>query len=240
MWSFRPALGSHQVWCEHTEPLGVNRERTGAYVPQQPMFGTNFCTPLDVFLPGVCLHFVEGSLHTSSPANRPKLRGAATLDNFYGPDITGFQMNLTFSPTTQSDADLLASIRIAAMRESLERLGRFNPQRARERFLASFDPALCRFIEADGVRVGCFLVRPQPDHWHLGHLYIVPEHQARGIGATVLRQIIADADSQRMPIRLGALRGSESNRFYQRHGFEQTDEAEWDIYYLRQPSATQA
>ncbi|MBR0825313.1 GNAT family N-acetyltransferase [Bradyrhizobium manausense] len=147
-------------------------------------------------------------------------------------------MNLTFSPTTQSDADLLVAIRIAAMRESLERVGRFNPERARDRFLASFDPALCRFIEADGVRVGFVLVRPQEDHWHLDHLYIVPEHQGKGIGAAVLRQIFADADSQRMSIRLGALRGSESNRFYQRHGFQQTDEAEWDIYYMRPPSFT--
>ncbi|VVE69028.1 GNAT family acetyltransferase [Pandoraea anapnoica] len=149
-------------------------------------------------------------------------------------------MNLTFSPTSQSDADLLVSIRIAAMRESLERLGRFDPQRARERFLASFDPALCRFIETDDARVGFFLVRPQPDHWHLDHLYILPKHQARGIGAAVLRQIIADADSQGMPIRLGALRGSQSNDFYRRHGFEQTDESEWDIYYTRQPRSAKA
>ncbi|UFW53393.1 MULTISPECIES: GNAT family N-acetyltransferase [Bradyrhizobium] len=81
---------------------------------------------------------------------------------------------------------------------------------ARDRFLATFEPALCRFI-------------------------ILPE-QGKGIGAAVLRQIFADADSQRISIRLDALRGSEANRFYQRHGFERTHEAEWDIYYVRQPS----
>ena len=144
-------------------------------------------------------------------------------------------MNLTFLSTTQSDADILVAIRIAAMRESLERAGRFDPQRARDRFLTSFDPALCRFIEADGARVGFVSVRPQQDHWLLDHLYIVPEHQGKGIGAAVLRQIFADADSHRISIRVGTLRGSESNRFYQRHGFRQTDEAEWDIYYVRPP-----
>ncbi|WP_081259415.1 GNAT family N-acetyltransferase [Burkholderia territorii] len=149
-------------------------------------------------------------------------------------------MNLTFSPTTHSDVDRLVAIRVAAMRESLERVGRFDPKRARERFLASFDPALCRFIEADGVRVGFVLVRPQEDHLYLDHLYVEPEHQGKGIGAAVLREIFADADSQRIPIRVGALRGSESNRFYQRHGFEQTNETEWDIYYMRQPSTSNA
>jgi len=32
---------------------------------------------------------------------------------------------------------------------------------------------------------------------------------------------------------VGALRGSDSNRFYRRHGFVQTAESEWDIDYLR-------
>lgn len=148
----------------------------------------------------------------------------------------GLRVNLTFLPTTQSDADVLVNIRIEAMRESLERAGRFDPKRARDRFLASFDSALCRFIEVDGVRVGFVLVRPRQDHWLLDHLYVVPEHQGKGIGAAVLRHIFADADEHRVSIRVGALRGSESNRFYQRHGFTQTDEAEWDIYYLRPPS----
>ncbi|VVE87451.1 GNAT family N-acetyltransferase [Pandoraea bronchicola] len=145
-------------------------------------------------------------------------------------------MRLTFPATTESDADALVDIRIAAMRESLEGIGRFDPRRARERFLASFDPDLCRFIEADGIQTGFILIRPLEDHWLLDHLYILPEHQGRGIGAAVLADIFKRADAQRMPIRLGALRGSDSNRFYQRHGFVQTGEAEWDIYYVRHPS----
>lgn len=122
------------------------------------------------------------------------------------------------------------------MRESLERIGRFDPQRARERFLASFDPSLCRFIVANSVRVGFVLIRPQVDHWLLDHFYILPNHQGKGIGTAVLRDIFKDADAHHMEIRLGALLGSDSNHFYQRHGFVQTSEAEWDIYYVRKPS----
>lgn len=63
----------------------------------------------------------------------------------------------------------------------------------------------------------------------------MPAHQRKGIGAAVLRAILADADAHRMPVRVGALRGSDSNRFYERHGFVRTDEAEWDITYRREP-----
>lgn len=147
---------------------------------------------------------------------------------------------LTFSAANQSDVDALVAIRIAAMQESLERIGRFDPQRARDRFLASFDPSLCRFIEIAGFKAGFILIRPREDHWLLDHLYILPEHQGKGIGAAVLHDVLKNADAQRMPIRVGALRGSDSNRFYERHGFVRTDEGEWDIYYERQPTSLSA
>jgi len=44
----------------------------------------------------------------------------------------------------------------------------------------------------------------------LDHFYILPGHQGKGIGATALRDVVASADEQGMPIRLVALRGSDS------------------------------
>ncbi|TLG87398.1 GNAT family N-acetyltransferase, partial [Pseudomonas edaphica] len=50
----------------------------------------------------------------------------------------------------ESDLDDLVAIRIEAMRESLERVGRFDPVRARERFLGGFEARTTRYIEASG------------------------------------------------------------------------------------------
>ncbi|TCW85414.1 GNAT family N-acetyltransferase [Burkholderia sp. SRS-46] len=142
-------------------------------------------------------------------------------------------MNLTYANTTHDDVETLVSIRITAMQESLTRIGRFDPQRARARFLSSFDPAYCKFIVANGANVGFFLAKPDDAFLTLEHLYILPEHQGKGIGAAVLASIVADADARSLPVKVGALRESASNRFYQRHGFRKVDEAEWDIYYVR-------
>lgn len=144
-------------------------------------------------------------------------------------------MKVTFASTTHRDAEALVQIRIEAMRESLERIGRFDLRRARERFLSSFDPAFCRFILVDGVSVGFVLAKPTDDHLALEHLYIAPEHQGKGIGSAVLDSIVADADSRSIAVKVGALRDSDSNRFYQRHGFLKIEETEWDIYYVRAP-----
>jgi len=55
---------------------------------------------------------------------------------------------IRYEAATADDAEDLVAIRIAAMRESLERLGRFDLQRARDRFLAGFEPALTRHVVA--------------------------------------------------------------------------------------------
>lgn len=142
---------------------------------------------------------------------------------------------LTYVPVTTDDFDTLAELRIAAMRESLVRVGRFDPVRARERLRASFHPEHTAFIVLDGERVGFYTFLYADDCFHLIHLYIHPNCQAQGVGSQVIRHLLAQADSQQLPVRLGALRDSNSNRFYQRHGFVQTSEDEWDIFYVWQP-----
>jgi GNAT superfamily N-acetyltransferase len=140
-----------------------------------------------------------------------------------------------FSPSSANDAEALVSLRIEAMRESLESIGRFDPIRARERFLSGFDPEHTRHVELNGERVGFFVLKPNEQGLLLDHLYIRPQHQGKRIGAVVLAQVFAEADAQGLPVRVGALRSSDSNRFYLRHGFQLTGQSEFDLYYLRTP-----
>jgi GNAT superfamily N-acetyltransferase len=140
---------------------------------------------------------------------------------------------ITLVQAAEADFEELVALRIAAMRESLERIGRFDPVRARERFRSGFAANYTRHVSVDGQRLGFVVVKPGQDQLLLDHLYIRPGHQGRGIGAAVLAQIFKEADAQVLPLRVGALRGSDANRFYQRHGFELLADEEWDIYYLR-------
>ena len=141
-------------------------------------------------------------------------------------------MTIALIAAHEDDAEQLVALRIAAMRDSLARIGRFDPQRARERFLSGYSPAHTRHIEVAGRRIGFVAVKPQADALLLDHLYIRPGSQGQGIGAIVLARIIDEARLQGMPLRVGALRGSDSNRFYQRHGFKLVAQEEFDNYYL--------
>lgn len=144
---------------------------------------------------------------------------------------------LRFTPASEADFEALLALRIDAMRESLERLGRFDPARARARLRSTFQPACTWTIEHHGTRVGFYAVRPDGDGLRLDHLYLHPTAQRQGLGGQVLRRILQDADRRGLPVTVGALRGSDSNRFYRRHGFVQTGESEWDIEYRRPPAA---
>ena len=147
--------------------------------------------------------------------------------------VTTTARSIVLTPARAQDLDALVALRITAMRASLERIGRFDLVRARERFAVGFAPTETRHIELDGERVGFVVVKVCEDDLLLDHLYVHPDFQGRGIGAAVLQQVFAQADEAALPVRVGALRGSDSNRFYQRHGFQLLDETEWDLYYLR-------
>lgn len=141
--------------------------------------------------------------------------------------------SVTFEPAQLDDIDAMVALRIEAMRESLERIGRFDPKRARERFTSNFTPSHTRHVLVQGKRVGFVVVIPEGDELVLEHLYISPSAQGRGYGAQVLCAIFDEADSKSLPIRVGALRDSDSNRFYMRHGFSLVRCAEHDNYYVR-------
>jgi GNAT superfamily N-acetyltransferase len=141
--------------------------------------------------------------------------------------------SVSLCSSEEADAEAFAALRVLAMRDSLERVGRFDPQRARERFLSNFVPEFTRHILVEGSRAGVVVVKPDDDGWVLDHLYVDPCYQRRGVGAAVLAEVFAEADAKGMPMRVTALRGSDSNRFYVRHGFKLVQEAEWDNYYLR-------
>lgn len=143
---------------------------------------------------------------------------------------------VSYEPATAHDLDELVELRIEAMRESLERLGRFEPARARERFASGFEPACTRHVLLNGQRVGFVVVKPHPEGLLLDHLYLRTGVQGQGVGTRVLLDVLADADARRLTVHVGALRESAANRFYIRHGFQQLSDTEWDVYYRRPPS----
>lgn len=138
-------------------------------------------------------------------------------------------------PAVAADFEALLALRLRAMRESLERLGRYDEARARERLAAGFEPGHTQHIVVNGRRVGFVVLKRLSHAFRLDHLYIEPGEQGRGIGHEVMRWVCRQADDELLPVELVALKQSDAVRFYLRHGFVQTGEGEWDLDFVRVP-----
>lgn len=140
-------------------------------------------------------------------------------------------MQWVLRPARSSDVETIAELRAVVMRADLERLGRFDEHRVRQRFRDAFVPEHTSVIEADGGFAGCVAVRPAEDGQWLEHFYLVPEHQGRGLGSSILRTLLEQVDG---PVRLNVLRGSAAQRLYERHGFIVEDQDPVDVFMVRQ------
>ncbi len=140
---------------------------------------------------------------------------------------------IAFEAASEADFERLLALRVQVMRPHLERIGRFQPERARARFREAYDPAHMRLIVVDGALAGCVSLKAEAGFYELGQFYLTPEHQGRGAGGAVLARLLAETDAAGLPVRLNVLKQSPAARLYERHGFVRTHEEEWDVFYER-------
>src|SRR6266536_2963155 len=103
------------------------------------------------------------------------------------------------------DVEAIAELRAEVMRADLERLGRYDEHRVRQRFRDSFSAQHTSVIVADGAFAGCVTVRPAEDGRWLEHFYLAPSVQGRGLGSAVLRTVLKQIDADGVLVRLSQL-----------------------------------
>ncbi|MER7077551.1 N-acetylglutamate synthase, GNAT family [Saccharopolyspora kobensis] len=136
---------------------------------------------------------------------------------------------------SEADVEAVAELRAVVLRADLERLGRYDEQRVRQRLRDGFDPSCTQVIEVDSAFAGCVALRPAEDaHW-LEHFYLDPRLQGSGIGSGVLRLLLEQCDRDGLLVRLNVLQGSPALRLYERHGFFIESEDPVDVFMARQP-----
>lgn len=144
-------------------------------------------------------------------------------------------MRWTLRDSRPADAQWMAELRAVVMRPDLQRLGRYDPVRVRQRFLDGFAADRTRVVVVDDADVGLVAVRAEHDAFWIEHFYLSPEHQGQGIGQEVLATVMADSSDGVRPFRLNVLQGSPARRLYERHGFALDHEDPVDVYLKAAP-----
>jgi GNAT superfamily N-acetyltransferase len=133
--------------------------------------------------------------------------------------------DIALRDATGDDLEFLFSL----LRESLgpyvvRTFGPWDDAEQRARFLAATDPATHRIVELDGRPIGCLAVRRLRDEVRLHRVLLLPEWQDQGIGTRLVRDVVAEARAEGLPVRLRVFRVNPARRLYERLGFVATGE----------------
>jgi GNAT superfamily N-acetyltransferase len=138
-----------------------------------------------------------------------------------------------FGPVGEADFEPLLAIRIDVMREHLERVFRYKPSRARRVFREHFSEPGLRLILVGEETAGCVGFRVGEVEIKIDSFYVARRYQNGGLGTTILKVLLAEADALGLPVELDVLRGSPADRFYERHGFVKQSEDDIEANYRR-------
>jgi ribosomal protein S18 acetylase RimI-like enzyme len=109
--------------------------------------------------------------------------------------------------------------------------GAWDEDTQRARFDATFIASEIHIVSVDGRDAGFIAARHDPDVIQLFNLMIAPEFQNRGLGSAVLGELLAVAQSHRLPVRLQVMKVNPARRLYERMGFTVLPAEETPTHY---------
>lgn len=137
-------------------------------------------------------------------------------------------MAIKYRTATETDLDFLDGLHTVCMKEHVNRIYTWKPHLFRQ----TFNPSLIRIILVDDIDVGMLQTEQKEYELSLGNLLILPVFQNRGIGTTVLKDILNQCQQLKLPIKLQVLKQNHAKRLYERLGFFTIKETE--THYIMQ------
>ena len=136
-------------------------------------------------------------------------------------------MGVTRRPAAESDREFVWNANMRAYHEVVVlQFGGWDGELQERNFSRKWECADFEVVEAGGEPVGAIWTTDEGDYLQLREVFLLPEHQGRGIGSQLVQQELARARRQKKPLRLRVLRESRARALYQRLGFSLCGETE--------------
>jgi len=125
------------------------------------------------------------------------------------------------------DSEFAYQTKKAAFKEYVERVYDWNEDEQRQLHAQRFKEQDIRVINLDNTDVGVIAIAAAPDYVKVNQLFILPEHQSKGIGQKCMAAIMKEANQLGLPISLRVMKvNPRAFSFYERLGFACCGETE--------------
>lgn len=129
-------------------------------------------------------------------------------------------VSVSLRPADAADCEFAYQVACKAIRPYAEQtFGLWDESRVRQMLAGNIGAGITRIVVAGAEPAGFLCVDEREDHIRLDQLFLLPEHQRRGIGTGLVRGVLARAGELQLPVRLRVLRVNPAKRLYERLGF---------------------
>jgi GNAT superfamily N-acetyltransferase len=143
--------------------------------------------------------------------------------------------SIRLRPATAADYAFALDLYLRTMQPYTEELMVWDEQQQIASFAKHWDVEDVRVISADGRDVGWLQATETPTEIVLEQFFVAPERQRAGIGAQVLRGLLAGWKLAGKPLALTVLKNNPARRFYERFGFSVVGETGVKFEMRRSP-----
>jgi len=133
-------------------------------------------------------------------------------------------------PATAGDFAFLHALHIVTLKEYVAQTWGWDDAAQAVHFRDGFRAETSQIVLVDDREAGVLAVEQRPDALFIANIAIVPEQQGRGLGATIIGDVLAEAARAGIATRLQVLRVNPARRLYERLGF--AIEGETPTHYL--------
>lgn len=144
---------------------------------------------------------------------------------------------LTLRPAVPGDLEAVFEVTKAAMGPYVEATwGTWDDVVQCDRVAKTFNVCTHQIIYIGADLAGVLAVNLHSDHLQLLKVFLLPVFQRKGFGAALVKQVIARADREGLPVRLRVLRVNPAKSLYDRLGFKVTNEDQERFFMEREPT----
>ena len=129
-------------------------------------------------------------------------------------------MNISLRQSKPEDLDWLDEFYESLMRPYVELTHDWDEKRFRK----NYNTETISVIQLDGEDIGMLKTEKRKDHIYFGDIQLKEAFQRRGIGTSLIRDVIEKAKADGLPLRLRVLKENPVVELYNRLGFVKTKE----------------